>query len=155
MQLFTTFFFSNLSRFAGKSLITERYLCHGNPVFNFPCISYIIYRTTQTTTTNNTKFTLYSLQPSSFLIKCPFTRHFSAVYMQQPKALVASEGSHDQHSYEHNSYEIGDNTGIYAVDEYMDVVDIWDFIMWPQYINTYKLNLNMAIAARSNLHDEF
>jgi len=60
------------------------------------------------------------------------------VYIQQPKALVASESYHDQHSYEQNSYEIGDNTGNYAVDEYVDVVDIWDFIMWPQYINTYK-----------------
>lgn len=75
--------------------------------------------------------------------------------MQQPKALVASEGYHDQHSYEQNIYEIGDNRGIYAVDEYMDVVDIWDFIMWPQYINTYKWNLNMTVAARSSLHDEF
>jgi len=58
--------------------------------------------------------------------------------MQQPKALVASEGYHDQQSYEQNSYEIGNNTGNYAVNEYIDVVDIWDFIMWPQYINAYK-----------------
>lgn len=37
----------------------------------------------------------------------------------------------------------------------MDEVDIWDFIMWLQYINTFKLNLNMTVAARSNLYDEF
>jgi hypothetical protein len=51
------------------------------------------------------------------------------VHTQQPKALIAREGYHDPHLCAQNSYATGDNTGNYAVDEYVDVVDIWDLVM--------------------------
>ena len=58
--------------------------------------------------------------------------------MQQRKALVARE---DQPSYEHNHYVTEENTGNYAVAKYMDVVDIRDIVMCPQYINPLSTKL--------------